>query len=175
MKLPLFLAFLLLATPALAGRDSEVVEPLHRQQASYHVPKAKGRLAERRERYGPLVRHYARRHGVPVKLAFIIIHIESRWNPRARSRKGARGLGQIMPATARRLGYRGSTKALYRPETNVKWAMAALDECYELAGGNWRKTAICYNSGPKRTHYRYRRLPRETRRYIRMVERLRRA
>jgi soluble lytic murein transglycosylase len=50
------------------------------------------------------VRQYATHYGVPAELVAALIDVESRWNPRAVSRKGALGLMQLMPATARRYG-----------------------------------------------------------------------
>ena len=50
------------------------------------------------------VRRYAAHYRVPPELIAALIDIESRWNPRAISNKGAMGLMQLMPATARRYG-----------------------------------------------------------------------
>jgi soluble lytic murein transglycosylase-like protein len=50
------------------------------------------------------VRRYAAHYGVPPELIAALIDVESRWNPRAVSDKGAMGLMQLMPATARRYG-----------------------------------------------------------------------
>jgi soluble lytic murein transglycosylase-like protein len=50
------------------------------------------------------VRHYAAHYGVPPELIAALIDVESRWNPQAVSDKGAMGLMQLMPATARRYG-----------------------------------------------------------------------
>lgn len=50
------------------------------------------------------VRRYAAHYRVPPELIAALIDVESRWNPRAVSEKGAMGLMQLMPATARRYG-----------------------------------------------------------------------
>ncbi len=50
------------------------------------------------------VEHYATYYGVPPELIAALIDVESGWNPRAVSAKGAMGLMQLMPKTARRFG-----------------------------------------------------------------------
>ena len=61
------------------------------------------------------VRHYASHYGVPAELVAAFIDVESRWNPRAVSSKGALGLMQLMPATARRFG----AYQPFDPEQNI--------------------------------------------------------
>ena len=51
-----------------------------------------------------IVRQYAAHYRVPPELIAAFIDVESRWNPRAVSAKGAMGLMQLMPATAKRFG-----------------------------------------------------------------------
>lgn len=51
-----------------------------------------------------IVRQYATHYRVPPELIAAFIDVESRWNPRAVSPKGAMGLMQLMPATAKRFG-----------------------------------------------------------------------
>ena len=50
------------------------------------------------------VQHYAAHYRVPPDFIAALIDVESGWNPRAVSNKGAMGLMQLMPATARRFG-----------------------------------------------------------------------
>lgn len=50
------------------------------------------------------VQHYAAHYRVPPELISALIDVESRWNPRAVSNKGAIGIMQLMPETARRFG-----------------------------------------------------------------------
>ena len=53
---------------------------------------------------GQFVRQYAAHYRVPPEFVAALIDVESRWNPLALSSKGAMGLMQLMPATARRYG-----------------------------------------------------------------------
>ncbi len=54
---------------------------------------------------------------------------------------------QIKPATARMLGYSGSVKGLYDPETNIKYGMKYLAMAHELGGGTTCGTILKYNAG----------------------------
>ncbi len=65
--------------------------------------------------FAPYVREAATRHGVPARLVAAVIEVESAFNPRAVSRKGAQGLMQLMPATAAALGVRN----VFDPAENV--------------------------------------------------------
>src|SRR5690349_16642307 len=56
--------------------------------------------------YEPLLVEAAVRHGADARLLWVIAYLETRFNPRLVSRKGARGLMQLMPATAIRFGAR---------------------------------------------------------------------
>jgi soluble lytic murein transglycosylase-like protein len=60
---------------------------------------------------------------------------------------GEVGLMQIKPATARMLGYTGSVKGLYDPETNIKYGMKYLAMAQDLGGGTTCGTILKYNAG----------------------------
>ncbi|WP_075214716.1 lytic transglycosylase domain-containing protein [Mongoliimonas terrestris] len=94
-----------------------------------------------------LIQKHAKAHGVPADLAEAVVHVESRFNPRARGRAGEVGLMQIKPATARGIGYLGSTKDLYDPDTNIRWGMLYLAKAYQMAGGDTCGTILRYNGG----------------------------
>ena len=94
-----------------------------------------------------LVGKHARAAGVPVKLALAVVQVESNFNPRARGQAGEVGLMQIKPATARLIGYRGSVKALYNPDTNLAWGMKYLAEAQRRGGGSVCGTVLKYNAG----------------------------
>lgn len=97
--------------------------------------------------YSSLIVKYAKRYGVPTNLAHAVVAVESRFNPKARGSAGEVGLMQIKPATARMMGYRGTTKALYDPETNIRWGMQYLATAHQLGGGQVCDTILRYNAG----------------------------
>lgn len=99
---------------------------------------------------GPLhaiISRYASSYGVPVSLAHAVITVESNYRVDARGSAGEVGLMQIKPSTARMMGYSGSVKELFDPETNIKYGMKYLGMAHELGGGATCKTILKYNAG----------------------------
>lgn len=94
-----------------------------------------------------MIATHAKANGIPVKLADAVVSVESRYNPRARGKAGEVGLMQIKPATARGMGYKGSVKALFDPDTNLRWGMKYLGKAHELGGGSICRTILKYNAG----------------------------
>ena len=74
-----------------------------------------GNLVEKTA-YDALIESASDRHGVPSRLLKALIQVESAFQPRARSQKGARGLMQLMPETARQY----QTRNLYDPRSNIE-------------------------------------------------------
>jgi soluble lytic murein transglycosylase-like protein len=97
--------------------------------------------------YSAIITKYAKTYGVPVDLAHAVVRVESNFNPKARGSAGEVGLMQIKPATARAMGYRGKTKGLYDPETNIRYGMKYLSMAHELGGGETCGTILRYNAG----------------------------
>ncbi|WP_136656292.1 lytic transglycosylase domain-containing protein [Nitratireductor sp. XY-223] len=102
---------------------------------------------QKHPKFSRLINSYARKHGVPSSLAHAVVKVESNFNPKARGRAGEIGLMQIKPATARLMGYRGSSKGLYDPETNIKYGMKYLGKAHKLSGGDTCGTILRYNAG----------------------------
>lgn len=94
-----------------------------------------------------LVEKHAEAYDVPVDLALALVQVESSYNPKATGRNGEIGLLQISPKTARGIGYKGDTKALYDPDTNLTWGMKYLGKAQKLAGGDICGTLLRYNAG----------------------------
>ena len=108
---------------------------------------AKAESAAPAEPFSDLIRKYAALNGVDAELAHAIVRVESNYNPRTRGSAGEIGLMQIKPATARMMGYRGTVKGLYDPETNLRYGMKYLAMAQTLGGGDTCGTVLKYNAG----------------------------
>jgi transglycosylase-like protein with SLT domain len=77
-----------------------------------------GAHLETNPRFDPIIEKVAKEQGVDATLVRAVIQVESGYQPRARSRKGAVGLMQVMPETARQYGVR--PRSLYEPRANIE-------------------------------------------------------
>jgi len=117
--------------------------------------------------FNGLVNELSKRHGVDARLVHAVITVESAYQTRARSPKGAKGLMQLMPDTARQYGVRNSYNAAANLEAGIKHLKSLLDR-FELA-----LALAAYNAG-EATVRRFNGIPpyRETRDYVAKVMRL---
>ncbi|MFT5868421.1 MAG: soluble lytic murein transglycosylase-like protein [Paracoccaceae bacterium] len=92
--------------------------------------------------YIDMARSAARRHGVPEDLFLRLVTQESNWNQNALSHRGAMGLAQLMPGTARYLGVNPTD-----PAENLEGGARYLAEQYRTFG-SWRLALAAYNAGP---------------------------
>ena len=135
---------------------------------------ARGRLRPRRDttEFDSLIRAASRRHGVEFSLVKAVIKAESAFDIRALSPAGARGLMQLMPATAAMHG----VSNIYSPNQNIEGGVRHLRLLLDRYDGNLTLTLAAYNAGSKAVQ-RYNGVPpyRETRQYVRRVLRYRQA
>jgi soluble lytic murein transglycosylase-like protein len=94
--------------------------------------------------YAGLIRAAANQNGVDEKLVQKMIAAESNFNPRAVSRKQARGLMQLMPQTAARL----SVRDVFDPAQNISAGTKYLRELLDKYKGDLKLALAAYNAGP---------------------------
>jgi soluble lytic murein transglycosylase-like protein len=105
-------------------------------------------------------------HRIDPDLIRSMIHAESNFNTKAHSSKGAQGLMQLMPQTAKNLG----VSNVYDAQENIDGGTRYLKQLLELYNYDLVKTLAAYNAGPGRVS-KYRGVPpyRETQMYIRKI------
>ena len=91
------------------------------------------------------VRRYAAHYRVQPELIAALIDVESRWNPRAVSNKGAMGLMQLMPATARRYGANHPFDVEENIAAGTRYVTALMWEFH----GDLRMVAAAYYAGDR--------------------------
>ena len=119
-------------------------------------------------KYNDIIIAAARRHDVDAALVSAVIKAESDYNPRTLSHKGARGLMQLMPATAKRFGVTDS----FDPEQNIYAGTKYLRWLLDKFDGNADLAVAGYNAGEGNI-WKYNGVPpfRETVTYINRIAR----
>lgn len=119
--------------------------------------------------FAALIETVSLRHGIDPALVHAVIEAESNYRPNARSQVGARGLMQVMPATARDLGV-ASAKRLFDPQDNIETGVKYLKFLLERFDGDLTSALAAYNAGPGAVQ-KYDGVPPfpETRDYVRKV------
>jgi soluble lytic murein transglycosylase-like protein len=108
----------------------------------------------------------ARRHGLDPELVMAVAGVESAFQPKAVSRKGAQGLMQLMPGTARDLGVADP----FDPASNLDGGTRYLRDLLAKYDGDLPKALAAYNAGPTAVN-RHQGVPpyKETRDYVKKV------
>jgi soluble lytic murein transglycosylase-like protein len=114
--------------------------------------------------YLAMAREAALKHNVPVDLFLRLVQQESGWNANAKSHKGALGLAQLMPGTAKMLGVNA-----YDPQQNLEGGARYLAEQYREFR-SWRLALAAYNAGPEAVR-KYSGVPpyKETQNYVKVI------
>jgi soluble lytic murein transglycosylase-like protein len=97
-------------------------------------------------RFGKMIYQIASHYSLNPRLMAAMIEVESAFNPRARSRKGALGLMQMLPATARRFGV-ARRRDLYNPRKNLEVASRYLRWLIDRFGEDPVSVVAAYNAG----------------------------
>jgi Transglycosylase SLT domain len=147
------LLLILLAVPA--GAQVHVVVGKDGKKTIYNVPSRSAgsastgdltwlaRQRNRRSRYDPIILRHCERTGVDPVLAKAVIQVESDYDPNCVSRKGARGLMQLMPETARRF----RVGRIFDPEENIRGGVEYLAALGEAFAHDLPRVLAAYNAG----------------------------
>ena len=100
-----------------------------------------------RTQYLPMVVQEATAQAIPPELADAVAMVETGYRPDVIGSSGEVGLMQIMPATARQLGFRGTTAELAAPATNIALGVRYLARAWALGGGDVCRSLMKYRAG----------------------------
>jgi soluble lytic murein transglycosylase-like protein len=128
---------------------------------------AEGAAMPLERRLHAAVADHAARHALDPDLVRAVIRVESGWNQRAVSRKGAMGLMQLMPATAAEYGVADP----FNPTENIRAGVAYLRRLIDRFDGRMELALAAYNAGPGAVEKYNRTVPpyRETRAYVQRI------
>jgi soluble lytic murein transglycosylase-like protein len=154
---PRAMAGLRVFAPSQGSRDSLMLRRVGSARRLRPNPNA--------EIYDPIILLASQTHGVPAALVKAVIAAESAFDPGALSPKGAMGLMQLMPGTAKDLG----VDEPFHDEQNVHGGTRYLRYLFDRYG-DWLRTLAAYNAGPQAVD-RYDGVPpyEETRQYVQRV------
>ncbi|MBN1272529.1 MAG: lytic transglycosylase domain-containing protein [Candidatus Aminicenantes bacterium] len=121
------------------------------------------------QKYSSIIREASQKYNVSEKLIHSIIIVESNYNSRAISAKGAKGLMQLMPDTAEEYGVQN----IYDPRQNIEGGVKYLADLISLYKGKLDHILAAYNAGREAVK-QHKGVPpyRETKNYIRKVKNL---
>lgn len=134
------------------------------------LPLARPAARDARRMYDEVIVEHSRMHNIRPDLVRAVVQVESAFNPYAVSPKGAQGLMQLMPATARELGVRNA----FNPIDNIRGGTMYLRQLLDRYGNDEMLALAAYNAGPNAVDRYGVRVPpfRETRDYVNKINRL---
>jgi len=97
----------------------------------------------------------AKRADLPPEIAEAVAHTESGLNPARIGADGEIGLMQVLPSTARMMGFSGTLADLAVPSTNIRYGVTYLAGAYRLAGGDLCTAVMKYRAGHGETRFSY--------------------
>lgn len=155
-------------------RNGRGMDLLKRFRFSYAKPRSGGGapvlkvLRKRIRQYEPLIRRIANQQGLDPDLLHAVILAESAYNRKALSPKGAMGLMQLMPATAKRLGVADP----WNPEQNIQGGARYLRFLLDRYDNDLQLAVAAYNAGEGAVDKYGRQIPpyKETQLYVKKVQ-----
>lgn len=151
----------------LSDRPSTSAQTYSVPAAAAHIRTTRPAASTRADAYDALIRTHAEANGLSADLLRAIIQIESAFNPLAVSPKGAMGLMQLMPETAREYG----VQAPFDPDQNIRAGSAYFRRLLDRYDQSVELALAAYNAGPTAVDRYGEKVPpyRETQAYVRKI------
>jgi soluble lytic murein transglycosylase-like protein len=140
--------------PEAAPADDAAAEAA--KPAAEEAPKAPDAPPPSEASLRDMVRREAAKVGMPAEVAEAVADVESGFNPKAVGGVGEIGLMQVLPSTARMLGFREPLPRLFDPETNVRYGVRYLGEAWRKTGEDICGTVMKYRAGHGETRFSHR-------------------
>jgi soluble lytic murein transglycosylase-like protein len=140
------------ATEPAPGRPAE---PPPSSLAAPVRPEAPSSRGDAVGYYRSLIAREAGTQGLAPAIAEAVMAVESGFNPGAIGGAGEIGLMQILPSTARMMGFAGSNAELAVPENNIHYGVSYLAQAWRLAGGDLCTAVMKYRAGHGETRFSY--------------------
>ncbi|WP_298368791.1 transglycosylase SLT domain-containing protein [uncultured Bradyrhizobium sp.] len=118
-------------------------------------PASQPAVSDARMRYRALIEKEAAGSGLAPEIAEAVMGVESGYNPDVIGGVGEIGLMQLLPSTARMLGFSGSLAELAIPENNIHFGVMYLAQAWRLAGGDLCTAVMKYRAGHGETRFSY--------------------
>jgi soluble lytic murein transglycosylase-like protein len=145
------------AAPAVAAQQQPGIDAKKKQPdidaARSTVPPSS--TTDPHGRYRALIEKEATQDGLAPEIAEAVMAVESGYNPDAVGGAGEIGLMQILPSTARMLGFSGTLADLAVPETNIHYGVTYLAEAWRRAAGDLCTAVMKYRAGHGETRFSF--------------------
>ena len=130
------------------------------------APKGNANIPANERKYDALISKYAQQYGVEENFVRAVMKQESRFNPKAESGAGAKGLMQLMPATARQYNVTDP----FDPEQSIRGGVHLLSNLSKMYKGDKKMILAAYNWGCGNLNkFGFEKRPAETRNYVNLV------
>jgi soluble lytic murein transglycosylase-like protein len=130
-------------TPRVVHENVIAARPVSNAEEEPDVPSAAVQATGPIRNFHDAVDRIAQKHALPPQLVHAVISVESGYNPNAVSPKGAMGLMQLIPSTARRFGVSNA----FNPIQNVEGGAKYLQYLLDLYKGDYALALAAYNAG----------------------------